>query len=268
MAVHVSAAAPRGPFNFGYLIQALSQHTAAQVSVSFRATLRGLHGELGLILELRFGPVPPPSDIAGAGDPRVVWQFVAFIDLWSVTTSSADLWGGAMRLSTTGEVTSIDEDTQERWRRDGAIAAVLGRGGHRGPGSGGPPFSSSGSSGGPSGGSGSLASEARSRSDRRGAPDVSELESDGEARVSPSDQWLVRGIERAMAEVSPTLMAPTVDRLGRPLVGGQLDAVAHEKKPRDQDGGAEGEEAADSDPEGHEGGGVGTLHDDEEDEAD
>lgn len=85
-------AAPRGLTNFLSLIQALAHHTTPQVSITLPATLRGLHGEFGLIVEIRFGPAPPASDIAGGGDPRTVWQLVAYIDPWSITTFPADPW--------------------------------------------------------------------------------------------------------------------------------------------------------------------------------
>lgn len=73
-----------------------------------------------------------------------------------------------MRLSASGEVASVDAETQERRRRDAAIAAVLGRGGHRGPGPSGPSSSSGGSGGASSSGSASAASEVRSRSQKAG----------------------------------------------------------------------------------------------------
>lgn len=131
-----------------------------------------------------------------------------------------------MRLSASGDASIVDAETQERWRRDAGIAAVLGQGGHRGLGSCEP--SSSGGTSGSSSGPASAASEVRSRSDRRGAPDADEdLQAEdlgheeGDAG-SPSDQWLVRGIERAMEEVSPALFAPARDRDGQPVdTGGQ-----------------------------------------------
>lgn len=88
----ICLAAPRDLTHFLTLIQALAQHTAAQVSITFPATLHGLRGELGLIVELRFGPEPSASDIAGGVDRRTVWQLVAYVDPWSVTDFPPDRW--------------------------------------------------------------------------------------------------------------------------------------------------------------------------------
>lgn len=169
-----------------------------------------------------------------------------------------------MRLSGTGDILSVDDETFRRRRRDAAVAAVLGRGGHRGPGAEGSSTSSSGESSG--------AGSARSRSERGVEaassseatqvdaeddlglglgpnPTIGEVERASRAiaaeepavsRASEfvNSQWLEERLEselqRQGAMVSPTLLAPAVGPAGEEVwpqdVAAPLSPGAHDAR--------------------------------------
>lgn len=173
-----------------------------------------------------------------------------------------------MRLSGTGDILSVDEETIRRHRRDATVAAILGRGGHRGPGS---EVSSSSSSGG-SAASGSSRSRSARGVEAAGSeatlvdeddfglglgpnPTIGEVElasevvadaapSAGRASEFVNSQWLEERLEselkRQGALVPPTLIAPAVGPAGE-------EVWPRGVEPQDQGDQAVGSQAADSD---------------------
>lgn len=109
-----------------------------------------------------------------------------------------------MRLNLAGRVEEVDGATQDRWRHDAAVAAVLGRVvGHRGPGSEAPVSSS-----------GSGSSSSRSRSDQRGHEEGGAVDDDDddllvgdregpEPDVADDQQWLGGQLDTLLSATAP-----------------------------------------------------------------
>lgn len=74
------------------LLQALRQHTQASTSVRIYGTILGLHNQLGLLLEIRFGQPPAGPGIGVGSDRRTVWRGIAYLDPYSFVSEPIDPW--------------------------------------------------------------------------------------------------------------------------------------------------------------------------------